>query len=140
MVPVLPNRCPKIRDLDFEYEGYDYKICDNKLLDDRGNVAVVISPGFGCGLSTWIHCDPTDARIALAVLTDQEVELEGLDEYDSERLLGIRDRTSWLFGFNEFAGDPLDIEWVPKGSMFRVTEYDGSESIQYSYDQVWNVA
>ena len=34
----------------------------------------------------------------------------------------------------------LEIEWVTCGTQFIITEYDGSEGIEYNYDNFWNVA
>jgi hypothetical protein len=34
----------------------------------------------------------------------------------------------------------LEVEWVSSGTQFIITEYDGSEGIEYNYDNFWNVA
>jgi hypothetical protein len=36
--------------------------------------------------------------------------------------------------------DDLEIEWVDVGREFRITEYDGSESIEYKDEVKWRAA
>ena len=88
----------------------------------NGKVAVLVSPGFGAGWSTWTNEDPEtlifDHRIVTLVecrkthkITDEFMKKEfGIDMYCG----GAKD---------------LEIEWIDKGTQFRIEEYDGSESI-----------
>jgi hypothetical protein len=34
----------------------------------------------------------------------------------------------------------LEIEWLPIGTQFRITEYDGNEGIEIQKDVSWQVA
>jgi len=34
----------------------------------------------------------------------------------------------------------LSIAWLPVGTKFRITEYDGSEGLEYEEEQEWMVA
>jgi hypothetical protein len=34
----------------------------------------------------------------------------------------------------------LKVEWIPEGTLFKVNEYDGSESIEYKENDQWMVA
>jgi len=36
--------------------------------------------------------------------------------------------------------EDLRIVWVPEGTMFKIHEYDGSESIEYKENDHWMVA
>ena len=36
--------------------------------------------------------------------------------------------------------DSLKIEWLPEGTLFRINEYDGSESIEVKEDMDWMIA
>ena len=91
-----------------------------KLIKD-GKVAVLYSPGFGAGISTWSGSN----REALTF--DKElVELV---------LKGDKKGAFYLFKSKypeEYAGGLKDaeIEWVPQGTAFRIKEYDGSESVE----------
>lgn len=44
---------------------------------------------------------------------------------------------NWRFGFG--AGD-VEIRWVPVGTEFRITEYDGAESIEFKDNIAWEKA
>ena len=90
-----------------------------KVIKD-GEVAVLISPGFGAGWSTWnsSYRDVLlfDADIVNAVLAG--------DLALAETLAAEKAPDAYLGG----AGD-LVVEWLPEGTVFEVNEYDGSESI-----------
>lgn len=99
-----------------------------------GKVAVLYSPGFGAGWSTWnddkyreflLH----DEKLVELVETNQRDKIEGyvLTVYPGEYVcvLGACD---------------LEVMWISSGTQFRIKDYDGSESIVYSRDDYWNVA
>ena len=91
----------------------------NKLIR-KGCVAVIYSPEYGAGWSTWNRKYPEilfDPAIVEFVEKDQDEELE---VYVTLRYPDI------------FAGGivGLKIEWIPEGSFFRVNEHDGAESIE----------
>jgi len=89
-----------------------------------GNTAVLVSPGFGAGWSTWSNdareeACVFDSRIVEKVLAGEDVTEEwlkqiwGLDEDDYIGTFGVED---------------LTVEWVPTGQRFFIEVYDGSES------------
>jgi hypothetical protein len=99
-----------------------------------GKVAVLYSPGFGAGWSTWggdeyreflLH----DEKLVELVETDQRDKIEEYVEtvYPDEYVCVL-------------GADKLRVEWVSLGTQFRIKEYDGSESIVYSSDDYWSVA
>ena len=101
----------------------------NKLIDN-GKVAVLYSPGFGAGWSTWNKEVPElvfDPAIVKLVEKDQWDELRTYitlkypDIYDG----GMRD---------------LAIAWLSVGTEFQITEYDGAESIKIKADIDWMIA
>jgi hypothetical protein len=99
-------------------------------LSDNGKVAVLYSPGFGAGWSTWNQERPEilfDPAIVKFVEKDQWAELETYVtlKYPDIYKGGMKD---------------LAIAWVPEGTLFRVNEYDGSESIELKEDNDWIVA
>jgi hypothetical protein len=90
-----------------------------KLIKD-GMVAVVYSPGFGAGWSTWNrnHAEflSLNKDIAQAVLDgDIDKAVAIAEEHCGDIYTG--------------GADGLKIEWVYPGQSFRINEYDGSESV-----------
>jgi hypothetical protein len=101
----------------------------NKLIDN-GKVAVLYSPGFGAGWSTWNQERPEilfDPAIVKFVEADQWAELETYVtlKYPDIYKGGMKD---------------LAIAWVSEGTLFRVNDYDGSESIELKENNDWIVA
>ena len=99
-----------------------------------GKVAILYSPGFGAGWSTWngdeyreflLH----DEKLVELVETEQQDKIEEYvgTVYPGEYICVL-------------GADKLRVEWVSLGTQFRIKEYDGSESIVYSRDDYWNVA
>lgn len=94
-----------------------------------GCVAVLYSPGYGAGWSTWNDGDELifSPELAKAVLgeidkTPKQVANELFpDAYDGG-----------VFG--------LKVEWVKEGSEFEIDEYDGSESINYKERSTYHTA
>ena len=101
----------------------------NKLIDN-GKVAVLYSPGFGAGWSTWNPDRPEllfDPAIVTFVENDQTAEL---NTYVTLKYPGI-----YTGGMESLA-----VAWLPVGTEFQINEYDGSESIRVKSDIVWLIA
>jgi hypothetical protein len=101
----------------------------NKLVDN-GKVAVLYSPGFGAGWSTWNQEVPEimfDPAIVKFVETDQWAEL---NTYVTLKYPGL-----YTGGMKDLA-----IAWVPEGTLFKINEYDGSESIDLKENDNWIIA
>ena len=93
----------------------------NKVIRN-GKVAVLISPEFGAGWSTWGSEEEKmlyDPVIVKWVEGGKKGPIP-LDHYTNQPYAG--------------RADDLKIVWVPKGTWFYVQEYDGSESIVYAED------
>lgn len=102
-----------------------------------GKVAILFSPGFGAGWYTWHGVD--------ALLRDPEVvhlvecrskAPEEERQYYTEKIVEYCENT---YGTDYYYGgaDDLDIEWIELGDKFRITEYDGSEGIEYLTESRW---
>lgn len=92
-----------------------------KLIRD-GLVAVLYSPGYGAGWSTWC------SEHAYAMCVDRELA-EAVEAGDTAKAAEIAERK-----YSAYTGgaSSLRIEWVPEGTAFKIEEYDGSESIRFS--------
>lgn len=100
-------------------------------LEKDGKVAVMISPGFGAGWSTW------NGEFGDALLFDAEIAQAVVDG-DKEKAARIAEQKYpgvYLGG----AGD-LVVCWLNKGAAFEVDEYDGSESLHVIGDRNYTVA
>lgn len=85
--------------------------------------AVLISPGYGAGYSTWGYGDPMDGELIKELL--ENVDDFNPNEVDSGTEIDVSDYMSSQF-------DSLfSVHFVPTGTPFRISEYDGAESIEY---------
>lgn len=99
-------------------------------LSDNGRVAVLYSPGFGAGWSTWNQEVPEiifDPAIVKLVEKDDWNELA---TYVTLKYPGL-----YTGGMKD-----LKVAWIPAGSLFKINEYDGSESIELKENDSWMVA
>lgn len=88
---------------------------------------VLISPGYGAGWSTWEGAGlATDARLIEAF----ERGISALEMQELCADLGYGD--VYMGGFKN-----LTVVEVPKGTIFRIKEYDGFESIEVFDDSDW---
>jgi hypothetical protein len=101
-----------------------------KRYDEEGQVAILISPGFGAGWSTWARgeaqCEAMifDSRLVDYVLLNGT---EGLALFAES--LGY---TSYMGGAKD-----VEVEWLDPGTRFIIDEYDGSESFRTLDDLIY---
>ena len=103
----------------------------NKLVRD-GRVAVLYSPDYGAGWSTWASQDIREAVMfdpAIVELVEQE-KLEELEVY-----VTLKYPNMFTGGLRD-----LQIEWMPEGTQFIINDYDGNESIQTRDSTDWYTA
>ena len=92
-----------------------------------GKVAVLYSPGYGAGWSTWCDNDDLIETLLFHPLIVEKVESGHEKEITSEWLVeqfGEEFEDVYCGGTNQ-----LEIEWLPKGTAFRIEEYDGFETV-----------
>jgi len=97
-----------------------------------GKVAVLYSPGFGAGWSTW------DNEKDFLMFDSKLVEFaeSGAPEEDVEIYLRSVNKSAYTGGW-----DDIKIKWISQGSRFKIDEYDGSESIVFADDKdIWTTA
>lgn len=99
----------------------------------NGKVAVLYSPGYGAGWSSRLDsrggsnaCLFDPDIVALVEADASGAEIEELA------------KSKWPDGYFGGASD-LTIEWIDEGTLFRIKEYDGYESIEYNYDAEWSM-
>lgn len=90
-----------------------------KLIRD-GKVAVIYSPGFGAGWSTWN--DDKERMVFDPVLA--QMILDGADVEALTKVATERHPKAYMGGLRN-----VKVEWLPVGTVFLIDEYDGSESI-----------
>lgn len=96
---------------------------------------VLISPGFGTGWSTW-----NDPRMAFDECLIRAFEC-GISEEDMKDLC-VKCGYDDVYGSPPYMGgfSQLKVIEVPSGAVFRIHEYDGSESIEILDMDDWYVA
>lgn len=113
----------------------------DKVIRD-GKVAVLYSPGFGAGWSTWSLGHNNELLFDPSVVT--LVEDRDNEKITNEQLVElVESYCEKHYGPNEvYCGgvDDLVIEWIPVGTQFKINEYDGSESIEYKENDYWVTA
>lgn len=93
-------------------------------VNGNDEVGILYSPGFGAGWSTWnSECYAYDKRIVEKFIEDPQLF----------RRVGP-DLVAFMtsLGYDGYYGgaDDLSLKFIPKGTLFRINEYDGSESIE----------
>lgn len=102
--------------------------------EDGSEYAVLVSPGYGAGWSTWNYREMAyDKRVVEFWMAHKGQDLR--DSAEAEMYfeeLGYHD--VYFGGFQN-----LRIAWVPRGEFSRVQEYDGAERIVLAIDEDWVV-
>lgn len=90
-----------------------------KLYDEVGNLAVLISTGYGAGWSTWNQRELAyDKRVIEKWLS------EPTEDEMKEYLESIGYHDVYMGGYEN-----LYIVWIPPHTVVKIEEYDGFESI-----------
>ena len=99
-------------------------------LNQDGKVAVLYSPNFGAGWYTWNQEHP-------AIMFDPNiVKFVEKKEWDKcKTYVELKYPDIYAGGLED-----LQIEWIPEGTLFKINEYDGNESIELKESDNWFVA
>lgn len=100
-----------------------------KYYNDKGEVGVIVCPGYGAGWSTWGEGSPFDPDIIKAVL-------DGVKGIELAKIAEQKDPECYPGGLT----GNVKIEFLPQGTRFKIIEYDGSERIEYQDKQDWLTA
>jgi len=94
-----------------------------KYENDKGQIGVLVSGGFGAGWSSWnsdkdfMAMDKTLVKMRLDEATEAEVV-----KY-CKKIVGT---APYMGGWAN-----VEVEWVDKGTVFKIDEYDGSEGLEF---------
>ncbi len=110
-----------------------------KLIRDN-LVAVLYSPGYGAGWSTWAEESERDLLLfepdVVHLVLDRDAGDITLDEF-----LAQVDMIWQLKQYESYCSpDKLCVMWLPEGTQFKIEEYDGSESVILATDIKWHEA
>jgi len=100
-----------------------------KMFKKDGKTAVLVSPEFGAGFSTWNN-------------PQMAVDFDLVEAF----LSGDMNRFEYIvvekYGENMYLGgmEGLQVQWVDEGKKFRIEEYDGSESLEVFDENNWFIA
>ena len=108
---------------------------DKIIKDDK--VAVLVSPSYGGGWSTWNR--DTDHYTQEQLIFCPELVTAVLAGSKPEEIFALAKSLFPELYLNGLRGS-LEIEWVPVGAKFRIAEYDGSESVELFDDVDWLIA
>lgn len=106
-----------------------------RVLDDEGNVAVLISHGYGSGYLTsneeYPSCifDP----FVIEIVSKHGWYLDPVKYKALEHHL----KDKYAKDFNTGGIEDLVVEWIPEGTKFRISEYDGAEYIEVLHEIAW---
>jgi hypothetical protein len=101
----------------------------NKLIRD-GKVAVLYSPGYGAGWSTWNQEYPEMVFDPGVVDLIENAQWDQLSAYISLKWPDL-----YVGGV-----DGLKIAWLPEGTAFKIEEHDGNEIIVIKEEIDWLIA
>jgi len=94
-----------------------------------GKVGVLVSPGYGAGFLTWGAPIEAIFNPTLIGLVENEKWKEAIDFVES----------TWEDVYTGGVQD-LEVFWIPEGTKFQITEYDGAESLELLDDIDWITA
>lgn len=98
-----------------------------RYINEDGKVAVLVSPGYGAGWSTWQSGDEEMFCMdkGLVEMRLRDATADEVEKYLRGRVAGYISTLGW---------GNVEIEWLDPGTQFTITEYDGSESLHLIAD------
>lgn len=113
-------------------------------VDEKGRAAVITSPGYGAGWSTWNYKDMAFDKRIVQWIRNQHFSAEEIDSDRTVYELNVQDLTSFIESLDYkdvyYGGaSSLMITFVPRGTLVRITEYDGAEGIEIYDNEGWEV-
>ena len=91
-----------------------------KYYNENDELGVLVSGGFGAGWSTW-----NDKELAY----DKRIVEKWLEDVSADEMCNYVESLGYTRPYMGGYRD-LELEFVPRGTVFRIHEYDGSEYIE----------
>lgn len=101
--------------------------------NEYGEIAVLVSRGYGAWWYTWNCCPESawDKRVVELFIQLTEKERTALSNSNPKMDWVKKQMEEWGYSNIYWGGfDDCEIKWVPENTFFRITEYDGNESIE----------
>jgi len=99
-----------------------------KYINKDGKVGVLVSVGFGAGWSTWN--DNEDFLAMDKKLVEMKLNKAPIEEVEAY-CKKVNGEAPYMAGWGN-----VEVRWMRQGAVFRVSEYDGSESLVSACDDV----
>lgn len=109
--------------------------------EDHTEYAVIVSPGYGSGFSTWNDdAFAYDARIVQWFMEHNDsgyrYKVGVIDT--PENIEATKYFASLGYPYAYFGGvKTAEIRWVPAGAKWHIKEYDGAETLVYQDSEHW---
>ena len=107
-----------------------------RVLDDEGNVAVLVSHGYGAGYSTN-NLFNSDECIFDPFVVEIVSKPGWYKKPDNLKVLSHHLKDKYGQSFDTGGIEDLVVEWIPEGTKFRISEYDGAEYIEVLHEIDW---
>lgn len=118
-------------------------MANSRFIREDGKAAVIVSHGFGSGFSSWHDRDmAVDGRVVrwlydnCSVFSDEREEDEDYIRVYDDQIDDFKDFLNSI-GYKDVSlyclhggRDGLSIHYLPTGTVFRINDYDGAESIE----------
>jgi hypothetical protein len=93
-----------------------------------GKVAVLYSPGYGAGWYSWNEIPELIFHPKLVEMVEAGQQANITEEWI--------EKNTEIDGESVYCGGAMDLKiaWVPVGTKFKISEYDGSESVIFVED------
>ena len=105
----------------------------------NGNVAILITNEYGAGWSSWNDIEGIETDPGLVALVERTAEPEEIETYCKDKWGTFNTRCAGASNYYDGACN-LSIVWVPEGTEYVITEYDGWEEIQFKDSFEWRTA
>lgn len=116
---------------------------------DHSEYAVLVSYGFGAGWSTWNVSELAYDKRVVNFWLDHKDNKEWMKTVDNFGFGSTKESQAHKEAAEFFKsigyGDvymggffDIELEWIPRGTKWRISEYDGAESIEIERNDTWN--
>ena len=102
-----------------------------KYYNENDELGVLVSYGFGAGWSTWNNKELAYDKRIVEYWLNEKPSADEMQEF----VVSLGYAKPYMGGYRQ-----LDIEYIPRGTMFCIHEYDGAESIRTAEEIAMSIA